>query len=238
MADWEEELENVESTPTINQTTKTTTVQESEDIIKPKVEFKPQSSEPKEKLNDYEKKWQEKNKELIDRRKKEEIALEGLDEKEKQKRLMDKRIIDDASDFIGSEVSGANMKTKFAKEEVIAPLVTEKDFIDLAVKSVSRIKGANKPSKFTFTYLKQNMDLLGPTLDGDKLDQLIKDLTVMFNKKRKEESDKHGKKPGKAKPTVSAGKGLDRAEKMGAFEDFGVKDDFEADEEYYEDDFI
>jgi hypothetical protein len=230
MADWEEELENVEATPVVD-TKVTKIVLESEDIIKPKVELKPQTTEPKEKLNDYEKKWQEKNKELIDRRKKEELALEGLDEKEKQKRLIDKRIIDDASDFLEGEKPSK-------KEETIQPLVNEKDFIDLAVKTVSRIKEANKPSKFSFTYLKNTIDLLAPTLDGDKLDQLIKDLTVQFNKKRKEESEKSGKKPGKGKPSVSAGKGLDRAEKMGAFEDFGVKDDFNGDEDYEEDDFI
>jgi hypothetical protein len=230
MADWEEELENVEATPVVD-TKVTMIVLESEDIIKPKVELKPQATEPKEKLNDYEKKWQEKNKELIDRRKKEELALEGLDEKEKQKRLIDKRIIDDASDFLEGEKTSK-------KEETIQPLVNEKDFIDLAVKTVSRIKEANKPSKFSFTYLKNTIDLLAPTLDGDKLDQLIKDLTVQFNKKRKEESEKSGKKPGKGKPSVSAGKGLDRAEKMGAFEDFGVKDDFNGDDDYEEDDFI
>ena len=67
---------------------------------------------------------------------------------------------------------------------------------------------------------------------------LIKDLTVMFNKKRKEESEKAGKKPAaKAKPSVSAGKGLDRAEKMGAFEDFGLEDEIQ-EEDYDQDDFI
>ena len=73
----------------------------------------------------------------------------------------------------------------------------------------------------------------------NRLDNLIKDLTFLFNKKRKEDSEKSGKKPAaKAKPSVSAGKGLDRAEKMGAFEDFGVKEDFDGEDDYYEDDFI
>lgn len=233
MADWEEELESVETTPQVEKKI-TPIVQESEHIIKPKVEFKPQSNEPKENLNDYEKKWQEKNKDLLDRKKREEMALEGLDEKEKQKRMIDKRIIDDASDFLDAEKTSSKINV-----DQIAPLITEKDFIDLAVKNVSRIKEANKPSKFTYTYLKNSLDLLAPTLDGDKLDNLIKDLTFLFNKKRKEDSEKSGKKPAaKAKPSVSAGKGLDRAEKMGAFEDFGVKEDFDGEDDYYEDDFI
>lgn len=233
MADWEEELESVETTPQVEKKI-TPIVQESEQIIKPKVEFKPQSNEPKENLNDYEKKWQEKNKDLLDRKKREEMALEGLDEKEKQKRMIDKRIIDDASDFLAAEKTSSKINV-----DHIAPLITEKDFIDLAVKNVSRIKEANKPSKFTYTYLKNSLDLLAPTLDGDKLDNLIKDLTFLFNKKRKEDSEKSGKKPAaKVKPSVSAGKGLDRAEKMGAFEDFGVKEDFDGEDDYYEDDFI
>ncbi len=234
MADWEDEMENVESVVPSGVTPAKITEEESETIIKAKpVEQKPQ--EPKEDPNDYEKKWQEKNKDLIERKKKDEIALEGLDEKEKQKRLIDKRIIDDAADFMVGEKSATKATVK---EDTVAPLVNEKDFIDLAVKSVSRIKEANKPSKFTFTYLKQSLDLLGPTLDGDKIDQLIKDLTVTFNKKRKQESEKNGKKPGKAKPSVSAGKGLDRAEKMGAFEDFGHNEDANLEDDYEEDDFI
>jgi len=232
MADWEDEMESVDLT--IKTTVEVTkVVQESEDIIKPKTEMKVVKSEPKQ--DDYEKKWQDKNKDLIDRKKKEEIALEGLDEKEKQKKIIDRRIINDASDFLeGVEKAGA--KKDLVKEELNLPLVTEKDFIDCAVKNVSKIKEANKPSKFTYTYLKNSIDLLGPTLDGDKLNSLIKDLTVMFNKKRKEESDK-SKKPGKDKPSVSAGKGLDRAEKMGALEDYGKVDAVD-EENYDEDDFI
>jgi hypothetical protein len=235
MSDWEDEMDR-ETTETQKTTVdKLKVIQESEDIIKPKVEIKVQKNEPK--LDDYEKKWQDKNKDLIERKKKDELALEGLDEKEKQKKIIDKRIIDDASDFLDLD-KGSVKKTSIKKEEVDLPLVTEKDFIDLAVRNVSKIKGANKPSKLTHIFLKHSIELLGPTLDGDKLDMLIKDLTVMFNKKRKEESEKAGKKPAsKAKPSVSAGKGLDRAEKMGAFEDFGLEDEIQEDD-YDQDDFI
>jgi hypothetical protein len=232
MADWEDEMESVDLTiKTSVEVAKV--VQESEDIIKPKLEMKVVKIEPKQ--DDYEKKWQDKNKELIDRNRKEEIALEGLDEKQKQKKIIDRRIINDACDFLEG-VEKTSTKKDVVKEDLNLPLVTEKDFIDCAVKNVSKIKEANKPSKFTYTYLKNSIDLLGPTLDGDKLNSLIKDLTVMFNKKRKEESDKT-KKPGKDKPSVSAGKGLDRAEKMGALEDYGKIDDVE-EENYDEDDFI
>lgn len=233
MAEWEEEFEE-QTVAEVKADKMPVIEQESEDIIKPKVEYKPPSQEPKEDPNDYEKKWQEKNKDLIEKRRMDEKAVEGLEDKDKQKKLIDMRIISDVTDFMGGDKT---VKKESIAEKVIT-LATEKDFIDLAVNNVSKVKAANKPSKFTFTYLKNSLDLLAPTLDGDKIDQLIKDLTVLFNKKRKEESEKNGKKPGaKAKPTVSAGKGLDRAEKMGAFEDFGGPDHIE-DEDYYEDDFI
>ena len=170
MDDWEEEAETIETTTPILTKERKLAEDESEEIIKSKVEFKPQPTGPKEDPDDYETKWQAKNKDLIDRRMKEEKAVEGLDELDKQKKLIDMRKINDASDFLEDKPS----KKESGKEQVTAPLVTEKDFIDLAVQSVSRIKAANKPSKFTFSYVKTGLDLLGPTLDGDKLDQLIR----------------------------------------------------------------
>ena len=195
------------------------------------------------KQDDYEMKYQDKNKELLDRKRKEEIDFEGLDEKEKQKKIIAKRIIDDAADFLGEGVETTKTKTKttaakkdIVKEDLNFSLLTEKDFIDCALKNVNKIRDAKKPVKFTHTYLKNSIDLLGPTLDVEKLNSLIKDLTVIVNIKRKEESDKT-KKAAKDKPSISAGKGLDRAEKMGAFEDYDKFDDVD-EENYDEDDFI
>jgi hypothetical protein len=232
MAEWEEEFEQVTE---VVKTDKHNQIQESEDIIKPKSEYIAPSQEKKDDPNDYEKKWTEKNKDLIERRKNNEIAVEGLDEKDKQKKLIDKRIIDDVSDFLDDRKTN---KKELVKEETQVALVTEKDFIDLAVYNVSRIKAANKPSKFGFSYLKNSIDLLAPTLDGDKLDQLIKDLTVLFNKKIKSNKPTKQAAPGKAKPSVSVGKGLERAEKMGAIDDFGGNEKMGNEDDYYEDDFI
>jgi hypothetical protein len=233
MAEWEEEFE--EACEIIVKSDKPNQVQESEDIIKAKSDYIPPSQEKKEDPNDYEKKWSEKNKDLIERKKNNEIAMEGLDEKDKQKKLIDKRIIDDVSDFLNP---GTSNKKESVKDDSNNPLVTEKDFIDLAVNSITRIKAANKPSKFSFSYLKNSIDLLAPTLDGDKLDQLIKDLTVTFNKKIKSNKPTKQSVPAKAKPSVNVGKGLERAEKIGAIDDFGGNDDMGNEEEYYDDDFI
>lgn len=231
LEDWEKELEN--DTPTLNSSEVKKIIVESEEIIKPKFEPKPKE-EPKINLDDYEIKWQEKNKELIERRRKEEEATQGLSEKDKQKKLIDMRIISDATDFLEGKEKGI---VRQSTTQELLPLVTEKDFIDLSVSTASRIKAANKPSQFTLKFLKNNIELLAPTLDGDKLDVLIKDLTILFNKKVKEKSVTTKTNVNKSKPTQSAGKGLERAEKMGALDDYGGRDDL-GEDDYEEDDFI
>ena len=233
MDEWEEEFEQVQSNTA--QTISKTKVEESEDIIKK--EFKPVVKQTKEALDDYERKWQEKNKDRLEQLKLEDKAFAGLDDKTKQQKIVEKRIIDDASDFIGID----NQKVVVSKDtakETVQVLTTEKDFIDLAVHNVGRVKSANKPSKFLFSYLKHTIDLLAPSLESEKINSLVKDLNAYCTKKKKEENDKAGKKPKTAVPSINVSKALDRAEKLGAFEDFGAAKEEINDEDYIEDDFI
>lgn len=231
MAEWEEEFEQVAEVKTEIKIVEI----ESEDIIKTKVEYVAPNKDKKDDPNDYEKKWEEKNKDLLERKKNNELAVEGLDEKDKQKKLIDKRIIDDVADFMDLGKPASKKESEIG--EKVVQLVNEKDFIELAVQNVGRIKAANKPAKFTFSYLKNSIDLLAPTLDGDKLDQLIKDLTVLFNKKIK--GNKKPTTTANVKPQVKIGLDrFERAEKMGVYDDFGVNDDVQNEEDYYEDDFI
>ncbi len=233
MDEWEEEFEQVQSNTA--QTISKTKVEESEDIIKK--EFKPVVKETKEALDDYERKWQEKNKDRLEQLKLEDKAFAGLDDKTKQQKIVEKRIIDDASDFIGID----NQKVVVSKDtakETVQVLTTEKDFIDLAVHNVGRVKSANKPTKFLFSYLKHTIDLLAPSLESEKINSLVKDLNAYCTKKKKEENDKAGKKPKTSVPSINVSKALDRAEKLGAFEDFGAAKEEINDEDYIEDDFI
>ncbi len=122
------------------------------------------------------------------------------------------------------------------KESILnqqAPLGNEKDFVDLAVLSVAKIKDANKLSKFTLSYLKKNIEELASTLEPARIDELIKNLTVLFNKKRKEESEKYGKKPKSKQPSIVAGKALDSAAakgKLDVYDDDVYSDDYENDD--------
>jgi hypothetical protein len=225
MSDWELELEEEikkEETGPI----KTKFEDENEEIIKPKVQpVAPR--EQKEDLDDYERKWQLKNKERLEALSLEEKAFEGLDEKTKLKKLEEKRKLNDAVEFLEGSYSNAKQDER---EKALGIMTTEKEFVDLAVNGVAKIKSANKPTKFTLSFLKNNIEQLGPTLEPEKLDQLIKDLTALFNKKRKEESDK-GKGKKSKQPTINSGKAVDKLDRMGEIQ---VEDDYEEDE-YYDD---
>ena len=167
----------------------------------------------------------------------EDKAFAGLDDKTKQQKILEKRIIDDASDFIGGEKPAIATRESI-KETLTQPLTNEKDFIDLAVLNVGRVKSANKPSKFIYSYLKNTIDLLASSLESEKINTLVKDLNAHYNKKKKEENDKAGKKPKTVTPSINVSKALDRAEKLGAFEDFGAGKEEIFEEDYIEDDFI
>jgi len=124
------------------------------------------------------------------------------------------------------------------KEKILIPqgaLANEKDFIDLAVLSVAKIKDAKKLSKLTLSYLEKNIEELGLTLETARIDELIKSLTVLFNKKRKEESEKYGKKPKSKQPSIVAGKALESAAAKGnldVYDDDQYSDDYD-DDDYY-----
>jgi hypothetical protein len=228
MADWEEEFEAMKvDTKAVEIPV---AVEESEDIIK--TEYKPVIKEEKEHISDYERAWQEKNKERLEKMKAEEKAFSGLDEKTKIQKMLENKILNDVSEFIGDDVS-VSSKANTA----VQALNTEKDFIDLAVSNVGRVKSANKPQKFMFSYLKNTLDLLAPNMESEKISQLVKELTAHYTKKKKEESALAGKKP-KTGPSIVMNKGVDRADRLGGLEDFGGRDEPFEDEEYVEDDFM
>ena len=223
MSDWEEELEKEEKEEK-KEDEKEKEVEESEEIIKKKVDYKPPAKEAKDKV-DYEKKYIEKNKDIIESKKEIEKAVAGIkDEELKVKKTLELQRIKQAEKFLGKDIQESNL-----------PLSLEKDFIDLAKQNAIKINDAKKPSAFTFSYLKNTLELLAPTLDSDKISDLNKLLTVTFNKKLKEENA--GSKSKSKKPNINAGKAADRSEKRGIIEDLGGRDDLE-EEEYDDDDFM
>lgn len=239
--DWENFDETTEAVKDDTANDKKNIVKESEEIIKPKVEPKAPRNENTEKPDDYEEKWKKKNQEVLELKKLEEKAYEGLDEKTKAKKMEEKRVLDEVCDFMGADnkkFRGGERTIKYTPKnlDININLNTEKDFIDLALLNIGRIKDSNRPSKFTFTYLKNTLDLLTPNLEAEKIDQLIKDLTVMFNKKRKEESEKFGKKPKSKQPTINSGKAMESLASKGKLDVY--EEQHASDDHYENDDFM
>lgn len=226
MSDWEEELEKEEAKQPEEQKEKKNEIEdESEEIIKPKKEYTAPSQTPKEKV-DYEKKYNEKHKDQIASEKEIDNAVSGIkDDDLRLKKKLELQRIKQAEKFLGSEQKDSNVS-----------LTVEKDFIQLANKTAARINESKKPSLFTYSYLKNSIELLGPTLDSDKINDLSKVLTVIFNKKLKEESADSKKKS--KKPNINAGKMVQRNERKGLYETYGGNDDYEEEEEYNDDDFM
>jgi hypothetical protein len=137
-----------------------------------------------------------------------------------------KGVLDEAEDFM----SGGQDQS-----EDTYGLRTEKDYIALATVNAEKIKVAQKPSKFTFTYLKNNIDLLADTLEYEKVNDLLTQLKNIFNKKVKAASNQPKKKEkAEAKVTLNQGKGVETLDKMGNFNDrFQDEDVYDEEEEEY-----
>lgn len=223
MSDWENEFEE-EVQKEKKEEKKGETEEESETIIKKKVEYKPPAKESKKEI-DYEKKYNEKNKDFIESQKEIAKAVAGIkDEEEKVKKTLELTRLKQAEKFLGKEQQNNNIS-----------LSLEKDFIELAQQNAARINDAKRPSQFTFSYLKNSIELLAPSLDSDRINDLIKAITVVFNKKLKEEGT--GSKSKSKKPNINTGKAIDRNDKKGIIQEYGGRDDYE-EEDYEDDDFM
>ena len=202
---------------------------ESEEITEVKVE-KVGTIKPKEKPVDYEKKYQEKKKDDIAYQKEIEESTKNIKDPElRLKKQLELQQLKQAEKFLGE-----NKKQK--EDDTNISLNVEKDFIALAQKNAAKINEANKLPMFTLSYLKNSIELLGPNLDSDMLNDLIKTITVIFNKKLKEEGV--GNKKKNTKTNIKSGKINDRNEKKGLYQAYGDELPEEEEDEYNDDDFM
>ena len=221
MSDWEEELEKEEKGEVEEKKEKTGYEDESEDIIKPKIEPKKQQ-QPKEPLVDYEKKYLERHKDDLETQKEIEKATEGINDKDlKLKMKLELENIKRAEKFLGKEENKGNQF-----------LNVEKDYINLAQKNAAKINSVKKPLQYTFSYLKQTIDSLLPNLQSEQINELIKVINIIFNKKLKDEG--FGKKKDK-KPSIVSNKRIDRNDKKGVYDEYVGKNDYDEEEEFEDD---
>ena len=221
MSDWEEELEKEEKGIVEEKKEKTGYEDESEDIIKPKIEPKKQQ-QPKEPLVDYEKKYLERHKDDIEIQKEIEKATEGINDKDlKLKMKLELENIKRAEKFLGKDEKKGNEY-----------LNVEKDYIDLAQKNAAKINSVKKPLQYTFSYLKQTIDSLLPNLQSEQINELIKVINIIFNKKLKDEG--FGKKKDK-KPSIISNKRIERNDRKGLYDEYIGKNDYDEEEEFEDD---
>ena len=221
MSDWEEELEKEEKGIVEEKKEKTGYEDESEDIIKPKIEPKKQQL-PKEPLVDYEKKYLERHKDDIEIQKEIEKATEGINDKDlKLKMKLELENIKRAEKFLGKEENKGNQF-----------LNVEKDYINLAQKNAAKINSVKKPLQYTFSYLKQTIDSLLPNLESEQINELIKVINIIFNKKLKDEG--FGKKKDK-KPSIVSNKRIERNDRKGLYDEYIGKNDYDEEEEFEDD---
>ena len=72
-------------------------------------------------------------------------------------------------------------------------LELDKDFKNFALDISNKIKDADRSPKLVSIYVKQCLDLFVPTFGSEDIGSLIESLTVISNKKKKEENDKNKK---------------------------------------------
>ena len=229
--DWEKEVEddNEKDKKTETKTIKTKKDEfqdETEEIIEKEHVSQKQPIVPKEQVN-YEKKYNEKNKKNIKDKIEIEDAVKNItDEELKLKKKLELEELKRAEKFLGvNDVDDDKL------------LNVEKDFIDLAKKNVAKINTAKKPLAYTYSYLYNTLELLCPSLQSEQINDLKSLITIIFNKKLKEEGGGKSNKKAKAKPTLNSGKMQKNIEKNGLYDQYGggEEQNEEEEEENFED---
>ena len=109
-------------------------------------------------------------------------------------------------------------------------LKIEKDYIELAKKNAENIKKSKPLSMYTLAYLQNIVEFLGPTLDLNQVNELLKLANNTFNKKLNEGV----KKKVQTKANIKVGKIMDRNDKLGQHDDDYEEEEYEEAEEVEE----
>ena len=160
---------------------------------------------------------QEKEKKEEEEKKKEEAKkLEEQKKKEEAKKKEEERKKEEEK----KKKEEQEKKKKENPNDNNIALKTEKDFIELAVLNSSKIKKANPLPIFTLSYLKNIVELLGPTLDLNQINEILNIINKEFNQKLKED-----KKIKKVSNKVNINVGM-----------MNMKNKIEDHDDYYDDD--
>jgi len=229
MSDWEELDEQIkEEEKTLNavenEIKKDLYNDEREDILIQERK-KEEQKEVLPKEDDYERKWREKNKALLERKEEEKKAMENLSETDRAKKQQELTVISDVQDlFMGISTKDKELPQE---NEKVTFLKTEKDFMDFGIKVAAKLnrkeeyveKATTKKgkevkktrniygSKLIYEFVKMTLENLMPHLDSNQLNDLNKNLNAQFNKtlleEKKNDSGKVKANASKSKPQIN-----------------------------------
>ena len=187
-------------------------------------EIDKKEEEDKKKKKEMDKKKEEEKKKEMDKKKAEEKKkAEDKKKEDEKKKAENKKKADDKS-------KKPEDKKEDEKNKKIE-LKIEKDYIELAKKNAENIKNAKQLPMYTLSYLQNLVELLGPTLDLNQVNELLKVSNNIFNKKLNEGV----KKKVSTKANIKVGKIMDRNDKLGNHDDDYEDEEEEEEEEVVDD---
>ena len=137
-----------------------------------KLEQEKEKEEEEKKKKDEEEKRKKEEEEKEKKKKKEEEEKKKKEEEEKKKK----------------EEEQKKKKDNSNSNNIV--LKTQKDFIELAQSNSTKIKKANPLPIFTLSYLKNIVELLGPTLELNQINDILNLTNKVYNQKLQEDQKK------------------------------------------------
>ena len=180
-------------------------------------EKKEKKDKKKKKKKKTEEKKDEEDKKVEPEKKKEE---DKKVEPEKKKEVKEKE----------KEKVKVKEKVKEKKEdekEKKKGLNTEKDYLDFAQENAKKIKEAKPLPIFTLAYLKNIIELLGPSLDSNQINQILNISNKIFNQKLNEGE----KKKVSTKVNIKVGKINERIDRTGDYDEIEEEEEEEEEKE-------
>lgn len=110
------------------------------------------------------------------------------------------------------------------KKEGKRVLNIEKDFIEFAKETAEQISGTDKKGKYIFTFLKNSIELLAPSLKTESLSDLQKTVELLYNQKTKEQGKNKKGKNNKTNTTntpVAPPTSAPRGDQMAVYKQYG-----------------
>ena len=179
-----------------------------------------------------EEKEKEKKEKKDKKKKKKKKTEEKKDEEDKKvepekKKEEDKKVEPEKKKEVKEKEKEKVKEKKEAEKEKKKGLNTEKDYLDFSQENAKKIKDAKPLPIFTLAYLKNIIELLGPSLDSNQINQILNISNKIFNQKLNEGE----KKKVSTKVNIKVGKINERIDKTGDYDEIEEEEEEEEEKE-------